>query len=53
MLRSLVRGGSLEDFRYSLSKIEDPYLDELLADLEDEILSEAYLSNEGEEDTDF
>ena len=53
MLRSLVRGGSLEDFRYSLSKVEDPYLDEILADLEDELLSEAYLSNESEEDEDF
>lgn len=53
MLRSLVRGGSLEDFRVSMSKAEDPYLDEILADLEYELLSEAYLKDEGEEDIEF
>ena len=53
MLRSLVRGGSLQDFRISMSKVEDPYLDEILADLEDELLSEAYLKDEGEVDIEF
>lgn len=49
MLRNIVRGGSLQDFRPSLTKIADPYIEELLADLEDELLSEAYLSGEGED----
>ena len=45
MLRGLVRGGSLEDFRSSLSHIEDPYLDEILADVDNEVLSDAYLKD--------
>lgn len=45
MLRGIVRGGSLEDFRISMSKVEDPFLDEILADLEEEVLSGAYLKD--------
>lgn len=49
MLKSLVRGGSIEDFRSSMSRLgftpEDPYLDEILADEDIEILSGAYLKD--------
>lgn len=45
MLRGIVRGGSIEDFRQMMSKVEDPYLDEILADEDLEPLSEAYLAD--------
>ena len=45
MLKGIVRGGDIEGFRQTLSKVEDPYIDEILTDIETETLSEAYLKD--------
>ena len=45
MLKGIVRGGDIESFRQILSKVEDPYIDEILTDIETETLSESYLKD--------
>ena len=52
MLKMLIRGGSIEYFRPIMSKVEDPYIEEILEDKDDyeELMSEAYLKHKSAEE---
>ena len=45
ILSNMTRGGDLNYFRHIMSKTEDPYLDEILANEDVEVVSEAYLKD--------